>query len=105
MTPAAEILRWLSPFPLVYMLSRVLTSQMLYPLGLARETSQIIYATSPLYLVGLFALGKTSGALGGACALFLTEAVQVLLFLILAWRKERTYLLDACRGLNLLARG
>lgn len=104
MMPAADIVRWLSLMPIIFATSRVLTSQMLYPLGFARETSQVIYATSPLYVIALIVFGKFLGAQGGAIAFVLTEGLQMFLFLILAWRKERTYLLDACNWSNLFAR-
>jgi O-antigen/teichoic acid export membrane protein len=103
MAPAASILRWLALTPLVSLFSRVLTSQMLYPLGRAREAARAIYATTPVYLVALFGLGWTRGPVGAAMAFTLTEALQAFLFLAIMWWRERTYLLDARTGLNPLA--
>jgi PST family polysaccharide transporter len=104
MAPAAVVLRWLAATPVISLFNRVLTSQMLYPLGYAAEAARAVYLSTPLYLVSLAGLGWAMGPAGAAIAFTLTEASQVGLFAYAVWRKDRAYLLDACTGLNPLHR-
>jgi PST family polysaccharide transporter len=100
MASAAPILQWLSVTPIISVFTRVLTTQMLYPLGRARETARAVYITTPLYLTALIGLSLVIGPLGAAIAFTVTEGVQAMLFLHVLWSKDRQHLLHALGGLN-----
>jgi O-antigen/teichoic acid export membrane protein len=92
---AADVLRWLSPLPLLTGIAGTLNRQFMIPLGWYRAVSRITLVCTAIYLVLLAVFCRTLGAQGAAIALIVTEAIHCAAYLVFLSRRERMFTLDA----------
>jgi PST family polysaccharide transporter len=92
---AAEVLRWLSALPLLTGIASTLSRQFLIPLGWNRAVSRITLVCTAIYLVLLAVLCRAYGAPGAAIALILAEAIHCVVFLVVLYRHERAFTINA----------
>ena len=97
---AAEVLRWLSALPLLAGIAGTLSRQFLIPLGWNIAVSRITMICTAIYLVLLEVFCRSMGATGAAIALIVTEALLSVIFVIVLFRKERTFTLAALRAVT-----
>jgi len=97
---SVDIIRLLSPLPLVIGLSGALSNQFLVPLGHAKQLSRITLFTSLFYICALFALCYAFGANGAAGSLMLAEALMIVGCATILLLRERAYLSEALAGVT-----
>ena len=97
---AAEVLRWLSALPLLAGIAGTLSRQFLIPLGWNIAVSRITMICTAIYLVLLEVFCRSMGATGAAIALIVTEALLSVIFVIVLFRKERTFTIAALRAVT-----
>lgn len=100
MAPAAVVIQWLSPALVISAFNRVLSSQVLMPLGWAKETATALNQTIPVYIVLLAGLSYALGPSGAAIAFVVVELLTVVLYIRLVWRIDRGYLFGVLVGVT-----
>lgn len=96
---AADVIRVLSPTPVLLGLSGSLAGQFLVPLGRAEALSRVTLISSGIYFVSLAILGSLGGAIGAGIAFVLAELCLVVGFLVILMRHDRPYMSLAFGGL------
>jgi PST family polysaccharide transporter len=85
--PAAQVLRWLAPLPLVIGLSNVLGVQIMLPQGINRGFNLILASAAAISLLLIGPMAKHWGAPGAAQTMLLVELWVTGSMAMLLWRK------------------
>ncbi|QGU31762.1 flippase [Thermochromatium tepidum] len=85
--PAAQVLRWLAPLPLVIGLSNVLGVQIMLPHGINRGFNLILASAAAISLLLIGPMAQHWGAPGAAQTMLLVELWVTGSMAVLLWRK------------------
>lgn len=87
-SPAAEVLRWLAPLPLIVGLSNILGVQIMLPLGFTRAFNAILASAAVVSVVLIFPMTRHNGAIGAAQTILIVEALVTTSMAAFLWRHE-----------------
>lgn len=85
--PAAQVLRWLAPLPLVIGLSNVLGVQIMLPHGLNRAFNAVLASAAAISLLLIGPMAQHLGASGAAQTMLLVELWVTGSMAVLLWRQ------------------
>ncbi len=85
--PAAQVLRWLAPLPLIIGLSNVLGVQIMLPHGLNRAFNVILFSAASLGAILIWPLIQHKGAPGAAQTMLVVEIWVTSTMALLLWHQ------------------
>ena len=86
-SPAAQVLRWLAPLPLVIGLSNILGVQIMLPNGLHRAFNVTLFCSAVVSMILIWPMTRQNGAIGAAQTMLIVEVWVTSAMAVLLWHR------------------